>query len=163
MEIIIGVDYYYTIWLGLEIPTINNLFLRQYCWNVINDTLSIASVDHNLDLNTLTKRKLASFLSPIYDPLGLVSPFTIKLRLLMQELWKQQLDWNQLVPNGIAIHAREVIQDVTRLSDLVVPRNARLEDSTTLHVFCDASQLAFGSAAYIGSSRLDLPKRLLTE
>ena len=99
----------------------------------------------------------------ILDLCGLVSPFTIKLRLLMRELWKQQLDWDQLVPNDIAIHAREVIQDVTRLSDLVVPRNARLEDSTTLHVFCDASQLAFGSAAYIGSSRLDLPKRLLTE
>ena len=98
----------------------------------------------------------------ILDLCGLVSPFTIKLRLLMRELWKQQLDWDQLVPNDIAIHAREVIQDVARLSDLAVPRNARLEDLTTLHVFCDASQLAFGSAAFIVSSRLDSPKRLLT-
>ena len=85
----------------------------------------------------------------ILDLCGLVSPFTIKLRLLMRKLWKQQLDWHQLVPNNIAIHPREVIQDVARLSDLVFPRNASLEDSTTLHVFCDASRHAFGSAAYI--------------
>ena len=33
----------------------------------------------------------------LFDPLGLVSPFTILGRLIVQQLWRLELDWDDKV------------------------------------------------------------------
>ena len=44
--------------------------------------------------NLLSKRIVLSQLNGIYDPLGLLVPFTIKGKLLMRNLWAKHLDWD---------------------------------------------------------------------
>ena len=43
---------------------------------------------------TLTKCNVLGFGAKIYDPLGFLSPFTIKLKLLFQELCHDRTDWD---------------------------------------------------------------------
>ena len=38
-----------------------------------------------------TKRKILSLVSSIYDPLGWVSPLTVRGKMFMQTLWKEKI------------------------------------------------------------------------
>ena len=41
-----------------------------------------------------TKKQLLSWISSIYDPLGLISPYMLKGRILFQLVTKDKLGWN---------------------------------------------------------------------
>jgi hypothetical protein len=45
-----------------------------------------------------TKRELLSFVMSIFDPLGLIAFVTIGPKLLLRETWKQELDWDDQIP-----------------------------------------------------------------
>ncbi len=45
--------------------------------------------------HTITKRHILQISSKIYDPLGLLSPVTVKAKLLMQEKWQDELEWDE--------------------------------------------------------------------
>ncbi|XP_062533183.1 uncharacterized protein LOC134202151 [Armigeres subalbatus] len=100
----------------------------------------------------LTKRIILSFISSLFDPLGLIGPFIVKLKILLQMLWKLQLDWDIEVPAGFARAWSELQQSIHLLSQLKIPRqvvetNAQLE----IHGFCDASLDAYGACLYLRS------------
>ena len=42
-----------------------------------------------------TKRGLLSLICSIFDPLGIVSPCLIEPKLVMHELWKDKIDWDE--------------------------------------------------------------------
>ena len=42
-----------------------------------------------------SKRGILSFISSIFDPLGMSASATLESTLLIQELWKQKLDWDE--------------------------------------------------------------------
>ena len=48
-----------------------------------------------------TKRNVLSIAMSVYDPLGLISNITIESRILMQELWKMGLDWDEPLPQRL--------------------------------------------------------------
>ena len=52
-------------------------------------------------LNYLTKRMILSHVNGIFDPLGLVSRFTVRSKILMRRLWNQcnsDLGWDDPIP-----------------------------------------------------------------
>ncbi|XP_062541685.1 uncharacterized protein LOC134209690 [Armigeres subalbatus] len=104
----------------------------------------------------LTKRIILSFISSLLDPPGLIGPFIVKLKILLQMLWKLELDWDIEVPAGFARTWSELQQSIHLLSQLKIPRqivetNARLE----IHGFCDASLDAYGACLYLRSVLTD--------
>ena len=44
-----------------------------------------------------TKRSLLSRVAKIFDPLGFLSPFVLRAKILLQELWTQGLGWDDPV------------------------------------------------------------------
>ena len=48
-----------------------------------------------------TKRGIISFTSSIFDPLEMNSPAILEPKLLIQELWKRNIDWDELIPLDI--------------------------------------------------------------
>ena len=42
-----------------------------------------------------TKRGVLSVVSSLFDPLGFLSPFVFSAKILLQELWRQKLSWDQ--------------------------------------------------------------------
>merc|ERR1712080_546139 len=67
---------------------------------------------------TLTRRVLLSLVNGIYDPLGIASPYTIKLKLLMKSTIAEQetSDWDspvpaQLIKDWISIIKEGIVED----------------------------------------------------
>ena len=63
-------------------------------WNVEKDALCFQV---NLKEKPRIRRGMLSMLSSFYNPLGLVLPFMLKGRLILQELWQEGLHWDKQV------------------------------------------------------------------
>ena len=65
-------------------------------WNTQTDTLSLTSKSSIPSITSLTtKREVLKESSKLFDPLGLLSPVTIKAKFFMQSLWQRNLDWDE--------------------------------------------------------------------
>ena len=51
--------------------------------------------------SVLTKRMCLSQVNGIYDPLGLVAPFTIKAKILLRKMCGIKLDWDDPMPERL--------------------------------------------------------------
>ena len=49
-----------------------------------------------------TKRSLLSIASKIFDPMGLISPYILRVKILFQELWSRGLQWDDKLPQDIS-------------------------------------------------------------
>ena len=99
-----------------------------------------------------TKRQLLSWISQIYDPLGLISPYILKGRIFFQQVNMEGIKWNEEVPEGILKAFSKWKAKVIHLRNYKIPRwtsTLGMEDSVSkLMIFCDASSVGFGVVAY---------------
>ena len=100
-----------------------------------------------------TKAEVLSLIASVYDPLGLVSPFILKSRLIFQRLNEMQIGWKQKVPQEILDEIIKWRDSIPNLKHVVVPRwTSKLgyEDSEAhLVCFADASKEGYGCCAYV--------------
>ena len=68
-------------------------------WDTVKDTITFQKVDlFDIELPNITKREILKQSSRIYDPLGLLSPVSVRAKFLMQTLWEQKYGWDELLP-----------------------------------------------------------------
>nr|CAH7717101.1 unnamed protein product [Callosobruchus chinensis] len=103
--------------------------------------------------NKVTKRTILSGSSKIFDPLGLVAPCVMQIKILLQSLWLENVSWDDTLPGHIIDRWNEFKGDVNSLNDLVIDRHAFCRGMTTfeIHAFCDASEKAYGACVYVKS------------
>ena len=70
--------------------------------------LTVTTV-HLLDTAVLTRRIMLSQVYSIYDPLGLLSPITIRYKLLLQKLVILDLPWDEPIKGELLDQARAVL------------------------------------------------------
>ncbi|GBN43931.1 hypothetical protein AVEN_254610-1 [Araneus ventricosus] len=56
-----------------------------------------------------TKREVLSVIARLYDPLGFLGPVLTRAKVLLQRLWQQMLDWDDVLPNPIAAEWKEFV------------------------------------------------------
>ncbi|CAL1261368.1 unnamed protein product [Larinioides sclopetarius] len=54
-----------------------------------------------------SKRFILSVVGCIFDPIGILGPFVIKLKCLLQELWTLGVDWDSELPPKL-LHKRQM-------------------------------------------------------
>lgn len=121
-------------------------------WNPKTDKLHF-----RIDISTLssaaiiTKRKLLSDGSKIFDPCGILSPVTIKAKILMQEAWKQGIDWDNNLSPEIQAQWNEYRSELHLLEKVEVKRwlSTTKESKLSLHGFCDSSSKAYCAVIYL--------------
>jgi hypothetical protein len=62
-------------------------------WLVKNDRLTFKASAKSV--TTMTKRTLLSLLCSLFDPLGFLSPFAVRGRVLIQYLWSTNVGWDE--------------------------------------------------------------------
>ncbi|XP_048478253.1 uncharacterized protein LOC125488810 [Plutella xylostella] len=97
----------------------------------------------------LTKRVLLSNISKIYDPLGWLSPMTVKAKLIFQKLWLDRLNWDENVSESSSKEWELIRSEIININDVTIPRWISCYNNVTeLHGFCDASEKAFACVIY---------------
>jgi len=124
------------------------------CWNTITDSYLFNVLQSVLKMNDFeTKRNLLSIASRIFDPMGLLSPFAVKAKILFQDLWQRGLEWEDQLDEEVATQWRSWKSELPCLSRINSPRHfmANGRSIIELHGFGDASPKAYEAAVYIRS------------
>lgn len=119
-------------------------------WNTEHDVLSVNAIKA-ATFAVHTKRQVLQVTAKFFDPLGLYSPVVIQAKLLMQEIWKLDVSWDHPLPDEIIHRWTSIAEDLDIASTLSVPRFINIQPSAVneLHVFSDASSVAYGAVAYL--------------
>lgn len=78
-----------------ELPQARALGVR---WSAEQDMLSLEPVKSEFPN---TKRGILSAMSNVFDPLGIAVPYVINGKLIIQELWRHRVDWDDELPDDI--------------------------------------------------------------
>ena len=102
---------------------------------------------------TPSKRSLLWVTAKIFDPLGLLAPFVIHLKVLFQLLCTNQCAWDELLHEGLHDHWMRVLSEFTSISTITIPRCYFQPNSSPrnvqLHGFCVASSQAYAAVLYL--------------
>ena len=119
-------------------------------WCVEDDTLGFRIV---LKDSPLTRTGILGTISSCYDPNGLVGPFLLPGRKVLQRITQHGGSWDDPVPENLRIEWEKWRADLPALQELRIPRcykPAGFESvSQSLHCFSDASDYGYGMAAYL--------------
>ena len=122
-------------------------------WNPQTDEFMTNKV--KLFAHPLTRRGLPSLALSIFDPLGIVAPFLLLLKLLIQRLTKMGLAWDAEIPEPDKTVCNKLINTLLNLNNIVIPRcfiltqNVEVIKGAQLHVFADASIDGIGAVCYL--------------
>ena len=112
-------------------------------WHTPSDTISLAS-RITTDEGSITKCTILQSSSVIFDPLGLCTPVTIQAEILLQELWKTHVDWDEPLDESLQHKWNKITLEIKEATDFVIPRQYFPKATTQLaahelHVFANAS------------------------
>ena len=88
----------------------------------------------------------------LFDPLGLVSPFVIVAKMLLQELWSRGYDWDDVIVDEISNRIVSWIEQMEFVPAVRVPRclrEAKEVKKQSIVTFVDASLKAYGAVIYL--------------
>ena len=115
-------------------------------WDSETDTFlfNVYEVEREANQTPVTKRQLLRITASIFDPLGFLSPFTVKLKILFQTLCVNNTKWDEPL-SGEALQVWNMVSSQLHLlSKVTVPRcYFDLNHNPTeiqVHGFFDASE-----------------------
>ena len=110
-------------------------------WDVHEDKLSYPKINMDTSMKLVTKREIFSQSSKIFDPLGILSPVTVKAKTLMQTLWKRNLGWDECLPVDLSEEWTNLATELSDVTDISVSRLlhdngvSSESDKYSLHIF----------------------------
>ena len=109
--------------LGVEWDTQNDEFVFHFS-NLVDLARSLET----------TKRNVLKISASFYDPLGLISPVTARVKTIFQLLCKDKLDWDEKVPLEIEVIWEKFLSNLENWNCLKVKRFAFYEMENILTV-----------------------------
>ncbi|XP_014213846.1 uncharacterized protein LOC106643281 [Copidosoma floridanum] len=101
-------------------------------------------------LHQTTKKTMLAALAGLFDPCGWLAPIVLNAKLLLQDLWRANLDWDESAPSSMIQRWIAFTVELQAISGLSLPRWIGTVASANihLHVFSDASRRAMAAVLY---------------
>ena len=121
-------------------------------WDHTNDTLVVSRRTSCAITKSLTQRLILSLVSKVFDPIGLVAPFTVGARLLLKDIWRvtgQQ--WDDELPQDMVQRFLVWSVDLPKLENIKIPRSyfSGPFGNIEMHLLADSSQDIFSAVAFL--------------
>jgi hypothetical protein len=91
----------------------------------------------------------------VYDPLGFLGYLTIEAKIILQEIWRSGIGWDDEIAGSTHEKWTAWLNELKSISSMKIPRcyslNLKMDGHNQLHVFCDASEQAYCVVAYLRS------------
>ena len=106
---------------------------------------------------------MLSTVARFYDPLGLIGPVICNIKIFLQRLWKDNLDWDESLPMSLESMWQDLCAEFCAVKNATFPRYVSAPKAVgEIHAFCDASLSAYGVCLYIrADSKNDVRVNLL--
>jgi len=120
-------------------------------WCIENDNFQFQIA---LKVTAPTRRNMLSIVASVFDPLGFLSPFTLRGKQILQEMCQNGVGWDDLLPNYSRPKWEAWINDIPNLGQVKIPRCLKppgfgKPTIIELHHFADASSTGYGQCSYI--------------
>ena len=117
-----------------------------------NETENEAEVDSDTSTTTtFTKRQVLSIVAQIFDSTGLVTPYVLIPKLILQSCWKLKLSWDEPLPSELQEKFEEFMSELPQLASISIKRCLLPTTKSKLIEICafgDASAESYGCAIY---------------
>ena len=102
----------------------------------------------------LTRRGVMSTISSVYDPLGFIAPVILKGKKILQQLGRDNSDWDTPLSDTISAQWESWRTSLFLFESLKIKRCLKpdnFEDvcSVELHHFSDASTIGYAQSSYV--------------
>ena len=120
-------------------------------WCVENDAFQFRIT---LKDRPFTRRGVLATVSSIYGPLGFVAPVLLIGKRILQQLCKDNADWDDPIPEKLKVQWERWRADIHLLEQMKVPRCFKPDEfgnlkRVELHHFSDASTNGYGQCSYL--------------
>ncbi|OUC47905.1 integrase core domain protein, partial [Trichinella nativa] len=131
---------------NIQLPKVKALGVA---WDCEQDSLTFACRRQGEKAKTLSE--VLSILTSVFDPLGIVGPFVLKGKLIMQAIWQVHPEWKAPLSEEWEARWQQWASDVKVVATVSIPRWYGIDRGkpSTMHVFVDAATVGYGSVAYL--------------
>ena len=120
-------------------------------WCVESDTFKFRVT---VKEHVFTRRGVLSTVCSIFDPLGMIAPVVLQGKIILQQMCRDHLDWDEPIPEHLYAPWEKWLSNLPSLENISVERCVKSHDRPQvhrfeLHHFSDGSKLAFGQCSYL--------------
>ncbi len=120
-------------------------------WCTENDTFNFKIEMQN---KPLTRRGILSVVGSVYDPLGFLAPFVLPAKLILRDLCRVKITWDEEIAGKKAERWLSWLEDLQKLANISVSRCNKPAGfghvkTFQLHHFADASENGYGTVTYL--------------
>lgn len=99
--------------------------------------------------NELSKREVQRAIMGYYDMCGIFEPIKLHLKLLMQKIHMKNIDWDEKIPEELAVEWNKFQEQLPGVTSLALDRCVHFNKRAQVIIFADGSEEAFGAVAYV--------------
>ncbi|XP_075156248.1 uncharacterized protein LOC142229564 [Haematobia irritans] len=118
-------------------------------WDAVSDSFYFVS-EKLEEKPFFTKREVLSIIARLFDPLGWLAPVVITAKVLMQQLWLDEIEWDDHLKPLTLIKWKTFVKKYKDIDTIRIPRWIKYSPACKieLHGFCDSSEMAYAAVLF---------------
>ena len=135
-----------------NIPELQTLVTAMGVAGEIKDVNKMLGLGWNVRGDVITKREILWCVSQLFDPLEYMLRVAIRSQIFLQDIWRTQLGWDDVLPIEFVNIWECLYKDLVACHHISFPRQLHFKSNdVSLHLFSDASNKAYRCVVYIVS------------
>lgn len=124
-----------------------------------NFLMKVSSYVKGVDERSVSKRQVLKIIGSMYDPVGFITSYVVKVKIFFQEICKLGVSWDKKLDENLTMKWLNIVKQFKEAEDVIVSRpyiSRGIDDpvvSRDMIGFSDASEKAYGCVLYFRFTR----------